>query len=129
MIQFLKRTITKVASDIHEIKKSHMRSPKWNHVRDEHLESHNECAACGSKWKLQVHHIRPFHLHPELELDPQNLITLCMSEEWDCHLSLGHGGSFHSYNPHVVEDVYRFSHSTSARSEIIAEVKRGREKI
>ena len=42
----------------------------------------------------------PFHLDPALELDPTNLITLCMDEK-ECHLHIGHGGSFKQYNPEV----------------------------
>jgi len=54
-----------------------------------------------------VHHIKPFHIEPELELEPDNLITLCM-DEFDCHLLIGHGDSFQCYNPHVVEDCSAF---------------------
>ena len=126
--KFLQRTVAKVNAGVREIKKSSFRSPRWDEVRDQHLESNNECAACGTRLKLQVHHIRPFHLYPELELEPKNLITLCM-DEWDCHLKIGHGGSFHSYNPHVEEDVYRFRHAVGERYAIINEAKLGREPI
>lgn len=42
----------------------------------------------------------PFNLDPSLELDPSNLITLCMGEK-ECHLHIGHGGSFKQYCPEV----------------------------
>jgi len=45
----------------------------------------------------------PFHLDPAKELDPTNLITLCMSKK-ECHLYIGHGGSFKQYNPNVRSD-------------------------
>jgi hypothetical protein len=51
---------------------------------------------------LQVHHILPFHLNPQLELDPSNLITLCMGK-LECHLIIGHGGDYKDYNPSVVK--------------------------
>jgi 5-methylcytosine-specific restriction protein A len=57
-----------------------------------------------------VHHIRPFHTHPELELEPSNLITLCESGRRGvhCHLLFGHLGSFRRVNPMVHEDVKRW---------------------
>ena len=79
--------------------KKNRRSPAWRKVRAEHIERHNECAACGSKWLLQVHHIVPFHEDPALELDPDNLITLCAAT---CHLAIGHGGDFKFFNRAVV---------------------------
>jgi hypothetical protein len=56
--------------------------------------------------KLEVHHIKPFHLHPELELEPKNLITLCenKSDGVNCHLLFGHLGSFRSFNVRVISD-------------------------
>lgn len=78
------------------------RSPHWPAVEKEHLAKFPTCAACGSNKKLNVHHKKPFHLHPDLELDPNNLITLCM--ENDCHIYIGHGDDFKAYNPNVVDD-------------------------
>lgn len=126
MIKLLQRSFAKISSVIRETKKSHLRSPQWNSVRDAHLVEHGTCAACDGNENLQVHHVLPFHLHPEKELDPDNLVTLCMGE-WDCHLNIGHGGSFRAFNPHVHEDAYRFRHSGPMRHEIIAEAKKGRE--
>ena len=76
------------------------RSPQWPKARKAHLETEPKCAWCGSTKSLEVHHIRPFHLHPELELDPSNLITLCESDE-KCHLSKGHLGSWKQENPDI----------------------------
>jgi hypothetical protein len=82
------------------------RSGHWPTVRKHHLEKHGECAVCGDKDKLEVHHIKPFHIHPELELDPDNLITMCESKSYGiiCHLLIGHNGSYKDINPNVVED-------------------------
>ena len=54
-----------------------------------------------------MHHIKPFHLYPQLELDPNNLITLCRSKYWrfDCHLAVGHGGSFRRENRYLLADI------------------------
>ena len=84
---------------------SSKRSGHWSSVRKHHLEKHAECAVCGDKDKLEVHHIKPFHLHPELELNPENLITMCESKSYGiiCHLLIGHNGSYKDINPDVVE--------------------------
>ena len=82
------------------------RSGHWPTVRKEHLLKNPKCAVCGGDKKLEVHHIRPFHLHPELELNPSNLITLCESKDngVNCHLLCGHLGSFKSFNVNVKRD-------------------------
>lgn len=82
-----------------------VRSNQWPKVREAHLELHPVCELCGGKKKLQVHHKLPFHLHPQLELDPTNLITLCEGiGSVNCHLFFGHLGNFKSYNANVVDD-------------------------
>lgn len=82
------------------------RSNRWPIVRAVHLVAHPTCEVCGGKGNLEVHHIRPFHLHPELELDPTNLITLCEAKKdgINCHLFFGHLGNFKSYNVTVLAD-------------------------
>jgi hypothetical protein len=42
----------------------------------------------------------PYHLHPELELSPGNLMTLCE----DCHFIFGHYSDWRSHNPLVRVD-------------------------
>lgn len=76
------------------------RSSKWHEVRHLHLLVQGSCRACDSRKKLEVHHIQPFDLNPELELEPSNLITLCRK----CHLIFGHFGSYRTYNPNVQDD-------------------------
>jgi hypothetical protein len=81
------------------------RSSHWPAVRAAHLKDHPGCAVCGDTKHVNVHHIHPFHLHPQLELDPENLITLCEDEHYvNCHLFIGHLGNFHGYNPAVIAD-------------------------
>ena len=85
------------------------RSNKWGKVRKEHLKSNFCCKVCGNKKKLEVHHLLPFHLCPEKELDPTNLITLCESRKSvNCHLLFGHGLNYRDYNPDCVKDVEHF---------------------
>jgi 5-methylcytosine-specific restriction enzyme A len=85
---------------------SKARSPKWSGIRNKLVAEKMVCAVCGGKDKLEVHHIKPFHLHPELELDPSNLIVLCESGGGglNCHLAFGHLGSYKSFNVDVVSD-------------------------
>ena len=79
------------------------RSSKWPKVRKEHLKEQPFCVICGRKWNLQVHHIEPFHLKPELELDPKNLVTFCGR----CHLLFGHLNNWKRYNPsyYLIDDI------------------------
>jgi 5-methylcytosine-specific restriction endonuclease McrA len=107
VISKLKHIVRKVRASIREGHKENSRSPQWCHVRDKFLKENSNCAACGSERHLQVHHVKPFHLHPELELDPANFITLCMDTN-ECHLNIGHGDSFSAYNPNVREDAADF---------------------
>lgn len=76
------------------------RSSTWAKVKKEHLRHQPCCRACGRKRRLAVHHIKPYHLFPELELDPTNLMTLCRH----CHLVFGHFGNFKAFNPNAVRD-------------------------
>ena len=95
---------------LEEIRDKHVghgveRSPHWPTVQHHHLQKFPLCEACGGNVNLNVHHRKPFHLFPDLELEPTNLITLCMDGDKDCHIKLGHGGNFKAYNPNVDADV------------------------
>jgi len=68
------------------------RSSHWPTVRKHYLELNPTCAACGAssaEEHLEVHHVKPFHLDPSLELLPENLITLCRTGR-DDHFHIGH---------------------------------------
>lgn len=89
------------------------RSSSWPSVRRNFVLSNPDCAACGSNENLNVHHIKPFHENPELELDPSNLITLCRKH----HFRIGHDPdgpwkpkkpSWVLSNPNVREDCERW---------------------
>lgn len=107
-----KKTDLQLADDIKRGKPAVKRSPQWERVRKQHLKNNPACAACGKTDSVQVHHIRPFHLFPELELVSSNLITLCelfVNDSDDTndnhHLHLGHNGDFHKNNKKVLEAV------------------------
>lgn len=97
------------------------RSAKWPKVRREHLEKHPACAVCGGKTAVEVHHIEPFHLKPELELDPNNLITLCESKKngVTCHLWFGHLGNYKCVNGEVGFDTRRWNEKLKKRKAVI----------
>lgn len=83
------------------------RSNLWPGVRAAHLVKEPACQLCGGTSSLQVHHIRPFHIHPELELDDTNLITLCTGNNTiNCHVRFGHLDNFKDkWNPNIRADV------------------------
>src|SRR3990167_9872544 len=82
------------------------RSPQWPKVRAEHLKKFPNCALCGGNKVIEVHHIQPFHLKLELELEFSNLITLCEEGKngVTCHLHYGHLGNYRSFNKDVITD-------------------------
>lgn len=98
------------------------RSPKWPHLEKEFLKENPFCKACGSSERMNVHHIKPFHLHSDLELDKTNLIGLCMSK-LECHILIGHGDNFRAYNPNVVSDADNARNDPLLRDGIVLNAK------
>jgi hypothetical protein len=98
---------------------SKSRSSKWPEVRKAHLQKNPTCSVCGSKEAVEVHHIKPFHIAPELELDESNLISLCESKKYgvNCHLFFGHLGNYKAENLNVVEDVSLWQERFASRKE------------
>ncbi len=92
-----------------------IRSPQWNGVEQAHLKEEPLCQVCGSKGgllnPLNVHHCQPFHLHPELELQDSNLITLCRKD----HFLFGHLNNWASYNIGVRNDSTSWKQKITAR--------------
>jgi hypothetical protein len=80
------------------------RSPHWEKVRHDFAVKHPTCAACGGAKMIQIHHQKPFHLHPDLELVESNLITLCEDPSRLCHHGIGHCWDWKAYNPLVTVD-------------------------
>jgi hypothetical protein len=83
------------------------RSSQWRKARKAHLKANRACACCGSTKKVEVHHKIPFHFAPDLELDPDNLVSLCENKKYgiNCHLLLGHLGNYRRVNTTVDADV------------------------
>lgn len=120
MLKKIAHVTTVATSIVREKLKSARRSPDWDDLRDDFLSLCPYCEACGSQANLQVHHIIPFNVRPELELSYTNLIALCMGPN-ECHLKLGHGGSFRCYNPNVAQDVREYRNSDEAKKKLITE--------
>jgi hypothetical protein len=80
------------------------RSPQWSGVEKAYRKLHPTCEVCGTKGTLtnplNVHHIAPFHLHPELELSVDNLWTMCRQH----HFFFGHFDDWSSFNTTVKAD-------------------------
>jgi 5-methylcytosine-specific restriction endonuclease McrA len=99
------------------------RSSSWSEVRNEHIRKNPYCEVCGRKGTLlkpnSVHHKKPFHLHPELELEKSNLITLCPED----HLTFGHLKNWSSWNESVVLDCETWSAKIEARPKVVNNFK------
>lgn len=83
------------------------RSGQWPRVRKEHLRRFPTCAACGRSKDMEVHHVEPFSVAPDRELDPTNLVTLCAEP---CHQLFGHCRDWRRSNRFVREDAAAFLH-------------------
>lgn len=59
-----------------------------------------KCLVCGSKEKIQGHHIKDYKHFPELRCEPDNIVTLCYQ-----HHTAKNGISIHSiYGKHPTEE-------------------------
>ena len=77
-----------------------LRSPDWRVIRNSYLARNPYCEVCGTTKSLNCHHCLPFHIRPDLELNYDNLITLCS----DHHFLFGHLMNWKSFNPAVKQD-------------------------
>lgn len=100
------------------------RSGRWPKRRKDYLRTHHNCAACSRYKKrhmLEVHHITPFHIAPELELKESNLITLCRR----CHLLLGHLNNWRHHNPSILWDATTLLESIDYAKELHESIQQG----
>lgn len=104
MIRFIKR-ILGMGTDDEDRLFGAARSSRWPKVREEHLKRQPACRVCGRKDNLEVHHVLPVHLRPDLELVEENLLTLCEAPI-NHHLEFGHLGAWKSYNALVELDAH-----------------------
>ena len=101
------------------------RSGSWPRVEKAFRAANPKCGACGTDKNLAVHHCAPFHKFPELELDLNNLITLCMSTK-ECHVRIGHGSDYKHFNPTVKEDAAYLLQHPDQFDQVSARVKTNR---
>lgn len=109
MYPIIKNVVHSIVKKVRDLKVSGFkrRSPEWPKVRKAFLAKNTKCAVCGSSVKLEAHHIKPFHIYPEEELNPNNLIALCESKSFGmiCHMEVGHSGNYRFENINVEKDV------------------------
>lgn len=128
MIKYIQHGIRLVRHSLNKKKTAARRSSHWPRVEKDFLKKNPVCAACGGQVRLNVHHLKPFHLDPALELDETNLVTLCMELGKHDHLLIGHGDNFSAFNPEAVLDAakmavaYRYN-DTETLAKLRAEVK------
>jgi hypothetical protein len=60
-------------------------SGEWKRVARAVRVRDGGCVECGSAADPHVHHVKSFADHPELRLDPDNLVTLCREHHHDAH--------------------------------------------
>ncbi len=80
------------------------RSPKWGALRNRFVKENPFCAGCGDIKDLTVHHIIPFHVRKDLELDECNLVSVCN----DCHWNICHLRDWRMVNSHCLDDLLAY---------------------
>lgn len=83
------------------------RSGKWPAFENLLIAERKACRACGNMnvKELTGHHVEPFHLAPNRELDPTNVEILCSNGPGvHCHRFFGHCGNWRIANMRVRED-------------------------
>ncbi len=91
------------------------RSGQWRAFQAKLIEGHPFCAACGRNHGLIAHHILPFWKYPKLELVESNILILGEDGTINCHLWIGHLGSFFSWNVNAVNDAVKLSQKIKGR--------------
>jgi len=89
------------------------RSGRWFAFRKQHIKK--ECEACGKKGTflnpLELHHVKSFSQFPELECDPENVMTGCRR----CHQLIFHLDNFRSINENARADARALLQRIKAR--------------
>lgn len=121
MLLWLQNLWFRATKVFHDVRTPAKQSPQWEALAKKIVKG-EVCEACGSDSHLQVHHRIPFHVDSSLELNPSNLIVLCMSTGFECHLRVGHGKSWKTYNPNVDWDIQRLK--SSNRAIVLEEIRK-----
>lgn len=78
----------------------HARDPRWEGWVRKFLKG-KVCASCGTTDNLEGHHEIPFHLDRSKEMDPNNVVPLCMKPGHWCHFVFGHRWNWSNYVPNL----------------------------
>jgi len=85
--------------------KAFIRSARWQRLRARHLQANPLCARCeakgGATIATEVHHVMPCGEDPQLQMDPNNLESLCR----ECHGPLK-GNDSRGYSREIGLDGY-----------------------
>jgi len=76
------------------------RAYKTHKAMQAYRSGHTECAWCGRSKRLDVHHVIPVSVAPEMAASETNMIMLCRKPQ--CHLIAGHSDS---YRDRYVENI------------------------
>lgn len=88
------------------------RDPRWAQFRREIIFQRGyKCEATGKTENIELHHCKPFHKYPELELDPDNVILL----ERGVHFDIAHLCSWRSWNKDIKEDARKLREKIANR--------------
>lgn len=87
------------------------RSSKWDKVRDAFIKQQGKCFVCGTRDALEAHHVVPFHIDKDHELDVNNLMALCRPH----HLLFGHLMDWQKFNPRVRVDAGQWQRKIKER--------------
>ncbi len=90
-----------------------LQSFTWKKLRNEFVKKNKHCFICGGVENLEVHHIIPKKINPDLYLEESNLIVLCDGSDrfkgLSCHRIFGHFGCYRSrWNENILEDAKYF---------------------
>ena len=126
LLNWLSIVSQKVSGAVNPIERARLqgaiRSTKWPKFKKEFAKTHPAvCAVCGGKKGINLHHLKPFHVFPELELDPDNVILLCNEKRH--HIEVGHLGDFQSINPTGRADIELWKKKESSRPDTSSAIK------
>lgn len=76
--------------------------------------AHPRCAWCGRSEHLDVHHIEPVSVAPQLAADERNMIMLCRKPP--CHQVIGHDGDYARRYVANVRELTRLRSTVGIRS-------------
>jgi hypothetical protein len=88
-----------------EIKASNIRNrADVRKAMTEYRQAHPRCEWDNCSDQIEVHHIKPISVYPELASDTNNMISLGAKR---CHLVVGHGNNYGKYYIENIREICR----------------------